>query len=341
VSGALSSIFSGAPVPPQPTQADTSVSNPLWLQQYVYNLGNAATNLAGQNYTPVPFPQVAGPSGATQQSWNMATGNVGNWGPALAYATNLAKAGSTPISSTDINQYMSPYTGQVVGALQNASNWNLFNQQLPGIQAQFVSAGQGASPQEGQQYNNALYLSNQALDQATSQALQSGYQGALNTALAEQQAKQTGASQLGQIGALTSQLSALDTGQVAAAGQAQDTLAQTNINAALNNFYAQQQWPYQNLAFASNIIRGQNVPSNTQAVGTAYYPGQAFAPSPLSSFVGTTLGASSLLNGGNTQTAANSNSPNSSSNTSTSNVLSNGGAGRRGGRVAGALSRVA
>ncbi len=89
-----------------------------------------------------------------------------------------------------------------------------------------------------------------------------------------------------------------DVGQVAATGQAQDVNSQANINSALNNFYAQQQWPYQNLGFASNIIRGQNVPTNTMQVGTNYNPGQAYTASPLAAFTGTTLGATALQNGG-------------------------------------------
>lgn len=87
-------------------------------------------------------------------------------------------------------------------------------------------------------------------------------------------------------------MTAADTGQLAAAGQAQDTVNQANINAALNNFYAQQQWPYQNLGFASNIIRGLPVNTNQQTVGTTYnVPYQA---SPLSQFLGLTLGGASL-----------------------------------------------
>ena len=65
----------------------------------------------------------------------------------------------------------------------------------------------------------------------------------------------------------------------------------------MNNFQQQQQWPYQNLAFANNLIKGLQVPSNTQTVGTSYNPSQSYTASPLSSFVGTTLGASALSNG--------------------------------------------
>lgn len=297
MSGSLSSIFSSGVAPPVPTGSDTSTQNPLWYQQYLWNLANTATNLAGQTYTPFPGQQVATPSADTQQSWNMAENNVGNYMPALNMATGLTSQSAAPIGADQINQYMSPYTANVVSGLQTAANKNLFENQLPQIQSQFVGAGQAASPQQGQQYNNALYQSNQALDQATSNALQSGYSGALNTALQEQTNQRAGGAQMGTLGALTQQLGAADIGQVAASGQSQDTINQANINSALNNFYTQQNWPYQNLAYASNIIRGQNIPTNTQQVGTTYPPSSAYTASPLSNFVGTTLGASALSGG--------------------------------------------
>lgn len=410
MSGSTTSfLFNGQPTPPQPTGSDTSTSYPLWLQDYTYGLAGAAQNLASQPYTQFPGPQVASPSDATQQSWNMALGNVGNYQPALNNAATATYYGSLPtdvgninapspinfsqlnapspvnfspvgtpstinassLSGSDIQKYMNPYMDQVIGGLTSASNNNLFQNVLPSVQDRFVSAGQSRSPQEMQSTNNAVYQSQQALDQAIGGALNTGYQGALSTAqqqqaqqlqtqlqqqgvglgvaeqnqslglqnaqqqqgfqtafqqqqqqlglsTAEQQqgvglgvqqqnqtlalqqqqanraAQQAAGAQYGQIGALTQQLGAADTGQVAAAGQAQDVNSQANINAALNNFYAQQQWPYQNLTYASNIIRGQAEPSNTQQVGLQYNPGQTYSASPLSSFIGTTLGASAL-----------------------------------------------
>ena len=294
MSGTTSMLFQGTPAPPQPTGSDTSTSYPLWLQDYVYGLASSAQNLAGQQYNPYPGQQIATPSTATQQSWKTAQNNVGNYQPALNSAMGLTQAGATPIGASQINQYMSPYTSSVISGLQNASNTNLIQNQLPAIRNQFVSAGQAASPQMAQADNNALYQSNQALDQATSQALQSGYSGAVGTALQEQGAQQTGGAQMGQLGALTQQLGAADVGQLAASGQAQDTTNQANINASMNNFYAQQQWPYQNLTYASNIIRGQAVPSNTMQVGLQYPPSGSYGPSPLATGLGVATGASAL-----------------------------------------------
>lgn len=368
------SLFSGSIIPQQPTGADTSTQYPLWLQQYTYGLANSAENLASQPYTPFPGAQVATPSDATQQAWTMAQGDVGDWqpysqqaateigqaapnltgalsmiggaNPNLTQAQSLIQQGASPVTGQEINSYMSPYLGDVVGALQNASNTNFTQNQLPSISSQFVSSGQAASPQEMQADNNALYQTNQALDQSVSGALNSGYNTALSAAQQQQgvdinagnalgsQQLQAGAlqgqlgSELGSLqmqqgqyglqqgaaegalGQLVQQEGGYDVGQAAAAGQSQDTVNQANINAAMNNFYSQEQWPYQNLSYASNIIRGQDVPSNTMQVGLTPASQSSYTASPLSSFVGTTLGATALSNGatGNTNSGSGTNS---------------------------------
>jgi hypothetical protein len=269
----------------------------LWLQQYTANLANAAFGLAGQQYQPFPGPTVAAPSPLTQQSWQMAQNNVGNYNPFLQRAGALTQQAAQPLTAADINQYMNPYMGDVVKGIESNLNTNLQQNVLPGITSQFVSAGQSRSPQEMQAANQAAYLNQQAIGQQVGQALNTGYQGALSAAQNQQQMEQRAGAQLGTLGALTQQLGTGDIAQIAAAGQAQDTLSQANINAALNQFYQQQQWPYQQLGFASNIVRGLPVSQNTQYSNLTYPPGgSTYAPSPLAA-LGGSLGALSAVGG--------------------------------------------
>lgn len=291
------SLFQGQVIPPQPTGSDVSSNYPAWLQQYVYNLANAGTNLASQDFSQFPGPQIASPSASTQMAWGMAGDNIGAWRPALQNAEDRTQAAAAPLSASTINSYMNPYTNNVIGALQQASNQNLQMNTLPAIQDKFVSAGQTRSPQEMEATNRALYLNNQALDQATAGALQQGYQGALQTATQQQGIQMQAGAQMGALGQLQQQQTGYDIGQEAAAGQGIDTYNQSNLNGALNNFYAQQQWPYQNLAFASNIVRGQPVASNTQTVGLQPASSSSYTASPLSAFIGGALGGQALANG--------------------------------------------
>lgn len=288
-------LFQGNPTPPQPTGSDASTSYPLWLQQLTANIGNAATNLAGTPYTPFPGQQVPDPSANTRRAWDMAGGNVGAYQPDVSEAERLTREAGTPITGGDISRYMDPYMDEVIGGLRSQSNKNLFESVLPSIQDRFVSAGQSRSPQEGTITSQVVGQSQKALNDSIAAALGQGYQGALNTAISQQGAKQTAGAQFGQLGALNQQLGAGDIGQIAAAGQGEDTLNTARTNAEMNNFYAQQQWPYQNLGFASNIIRGLPVNTNTQTVGMSYAPGTGgYTASPLASFIGATQGGRSL-----------------------------------------------
>lgn len=270
---ALDFLFQGQAPNVTTGGADTSTSGPLWLQQQYLNLTGAAANLAQQGTPTFPGPQVAAPSAQTTQAQQLAGQNVGSWSPYLTQAGALTRAASAPITGSDISQFLNPYQDYVTGAL----NRNLQRNILPGVQDKFVSAGQSRSPQEAQLTGEAIY----GTQQAAGQALAGGYQGALNSLLQQRQQQMAGAGQLGNLGALTQAAGVTDVGQLAAAGQGQDTLAQANINAALNNFQQQQQWPYQQLGFLSNILNrvplnavGQNTQSTTGASGS---PG----PSPL------------------------------------------------------------
>lgn len=297
-------LFQGSPVPAQPTGSDTSTQFPLWQQQYAYNLANAATNLADTPYTPFPGPTVATPSGATTQAEKMAVSNAGNYQPFQQQAGALTAASAQPLTASQINQYMNPYENQVVGGIESALNTNLQQNVLPGVQNSFVSAGQSKSPQEMQATNNALYMNQQAVGQQVGSALETGYQGALSAAQAQQGREATAGAQMGTLGALQQQEGVTDVGQVAAAGQTIDANHQANINSAINQFTQQQQWPYQQVGFASNILHGLPTGSTTQSVtqpSSTYY-----SPSPLATIAGTAsaAGALGLRRGGHVRKGA-------------------------------------
>lgn len=286
-SGGIASFLQGIPAP---TTQSTSTTYPLWLTQAMQQVIGAAGNLAQQPYTQFPGPTVAQPSATTQRAWNLAGSNVGNWQPDVSQAGALTSAAAAPITSSDINTFLNPYQDYITGAL----NRNLQENVLPGVQDKFVSAGQSRSPQEAEITNRAL-RDNQI---AVGQSLAGGYQGALNSLLQQRQQQAAAGAQFGQLGALNSQLGSVDLSNLAAAGTAQDTSHQANINAALNQFYQQQQYPYQQLSFLSDIMRGlptQESGTTTQTVNA----GQTFAPSPLATYAGT-AGLSSGLGGSST-----------------------------------------
>ena len=413
--GILSFLTQGAAPVPAPTGSDTSTAFPLWLQTALYDVTGAGFNLANQPYNPFPGPMVASPSSQTQQAWNLAGQNVGNWQPFLGAAgglynnastgalnaaqmaqqgagqwqpylgtaagltagsaggaldaanlaqnnigvaqpyinsaTSLVGPGSQGLTPGAINAVINPFQNYVTQGL----DYNLTNNIMPAISDRFVSSGQVASPQMAQMTNQAI----RDTQQAAGQSMAGAYQGALNSVLGSEQQQLAGAgqygalgqlalgagtqgvnsllaaaqglgaagtqygalgqlsssltgqdisqnlapvtsmqnlgTQYGALGTLASTLGAQDVGQLGAAGAAQDTFAQQNLNAAQNQFQQQTQWPYQNLSYLQSILEGlpmQAAGSTSQTVGSTYnYPATS---SPLSSGLGTLLTAKAL-----------------------------------------------
>lgn len=257
--GPLSSwLFQGAP---PSTTSSQKTQGPLWLQQALEGAVNAATQLAGQPYQQFPGQTVASPSANTTAAWNLAPQVAGKYQPYLDSASSLISRSGAPINASDIQQFLNPYQDYITGAL----NRNLTQNLLPGIQDKFVSAGQSRSPQEAELTSRAL----QDTQNAVGQSLAGGYQGALSSLLQQRGQLGTLGAETGQLGALQAQMGAGDVNLLGSTGAQQDALSQANINSAMNQFQQQQQWPYQNLGFLSDIIRGLPLgAAGTQTSGT-------------------------------------------------------------------------
>lgn len=243
--------------------AQTQGAIPGYLNPYTQNVVGGIESALNTNLMTNTLPQIesqfvsAGQSGSPQQD----------------QAMNEAVYYNQQALGQDVAPALAQGYNTALGAAQGAANAGLgFGTQTAGTG---LSAAQNAT---GTGYSLGA----------------TGYGGALQTALSEQGAEQAGGAQLGQLGALTSQLGNQDVSTVAASGSAQDTLGQANLNAAYNNFEQQEQWPYANLAYASDIIRGLPAPSSTSGTtGTTYnYPATT---SPLQTGLGTTAIASALL----------------------------------------------
>lgn len=285
----LDFLFQGQQPIAAPTGSSTSEAFPLWLQESLYNLSGAAAQVASQPYTPFPGPTVATPSAQTQQAWDLAQSNVGGYKPLLDKSQSMTESAAAPISAGDIQTFLNPYQSYITGAL----NRNLQQNLLPGIQDKFVSAGQSRSPQEAQITGQAL----QGTQTAIGESMAGAYQGALNSLLQQREQQRAAATQMGVLGTLGSQLGAVDVSQLASAGGQRDAVQQANLNAARAEFDAQQNWPYQNIGFLSNVIRGlpiQAAGQTSQTVGTTYAAPTAGA-SPFNTAVGAATNLVSAL----------------------------------------------
>lgn len=249
---------------------------------------------------------------------------TGFTGLAALQAQNLAQYNplaaqqyyQSPLQSGDIQGYMSPYMQNVVEEQKRQAIQD-YSRQLPGIGAASVRAGARGGTREAllqseaqrnlqQQLGNiqATGLQNayqQASQQAAQDAAMRAQYGLAGTQLGEQsrqfgaglglqglQQQLAAAGQLGQLGQQQYQQQAGILGAQLGAGAQQQALRQQQLTSNYQRFADEMQYPYKQLEFFSNLLRG--IPSSAGTTNV-YTP----APSPFAQIAGLTGGIGGLF----------------------------------------------
>lgn len=295
---ALDFLFQGTP-PTQVTNTGQNTSNvPQWLQEYAQGILASGAAAASQPFPTYPGPTVAGQTPYSTQAAGEIAGLQGGFQPTLSSAINMATNASNPSGLTQAlgmvpgaagtiqsalsptAAMMNPYTENVIKKAEDTATnyWN--NTLMPSINNQFTAAGQAGSSADARALGQNAALVTQNIQDTANAALSGGYTAAQQAALAAGSglgslAQTTGglgyeggilglqgAGALGQL-AQTGQglgiqgASALDT-----AGQELQANQQQNLNAGYNQFLQQQQYPYQQIGWLSNLMSG-TIPGTT------------------------------------------------------------------------------
>ena len=290
--------------PSTPTsQSVSTTSIPDYAKPYVETLlgkGQALTDTNQNPYQQYQGQRVAGFNPLQQQAFQsiqgmqtspqlgQAAGMAGMAGLGGLYAgQNYQNQATNPYA---MQAYMSPYQ-QNVTDFQKQQAVNDYGRQLPGMQAQAVGQGAfGGSRQAIVQAEGQRNLQNQLAGiQAT------GSQNAFQNA---QQAQQFGANLgiqgLGLAGQQASNLANIGQNQYTqqmginqaqqAAGGQQQALEQQNLTNQYQSFQDQQNYPYKQLGFMSDLLRGMPLTQQSQSVYQA-------PPSTANQLMGYGLGA--------------------------------------------------
>ncbi|MFI3197187.1 MAG: hypothetical protein QX196_02580, partial [Methylococcaceae bacterium] len=227
----------------------------------------------------------------------------------------LNTAGQT--ATTNIGQYMNPYTQNVTDQIASLGARNLSENLLPQVSDQFIRAGQFGSSGMGTFGGRALRDTQEAILNQQNQALQSGYTqalGASQTDLARQaqlattagQLTQAGQQNLGTIGTQTAStaqseaarqqaaqqqvadlarmqqgLTTADAAALESVGSAQQQQQQRGLDVAYQDYQNQIQYPQTQINNMSTTLRGLP-PTAVPTTGTTSGYTTTFAPSPLS-----------------------------------------------------------
>ncbi len=259
-----------------------------------------AQGVSNTPYNPYGGELVAGIN--PQQSMGISNINqyAGFASPYMQTALGYAQDAAQPITQEQIQQYMSPYTQNVVQATQNQFN-NQNAQQQEGVNANAIRQGALGGNRVG--IARAAMANQQQLAQAPviASLMNQGYSTGLSTALAEQQARAAGAYSVGNLGVAGQNAGLTGANAQIGAGSLQQGTQQAQDLARYQQFMQQQAYPFQTAQWLAGLSTG--VGSQMGGTGTTTGP----APNPWNQIMGgaAMLGGFFLDRGGRVVNRAN------------------------------------
>jgi hypothetical protein len=273
----------GDPLPNITTTQNQVTSAPSWYTDYLSDLAKTTTaNVAGASYANAqPLQTAAFEKAATTTNtypgyFNQAMQATSNIGQTDITAKPIDPKTGQPIADgqSRIEQFMNPYTTQVVDALGSLGQRNIQQFLAPQATASAVGTGQFGSKRGAEVLGQAINTGLQNTQAAQSQALQQGYTEALRAAQADQTQKLNAASQYGTLATAGQAANLADINALATLGGQQQTI---NQNAEL--------FPLTAANLGAQALRGYNVPTTVSNTYNGPIPG-AYAASPLQQIAG-------------------------------------------------------
>jgi hypothetical protein len=262
----------------------TQSPNPQAMAAYNSLLGRAG-QVANTPYQAYGGEGVAGINAQQMMGIGNINANAGFAQPYIQQASQYANQAAQPLTASQIQQYESPYTQDVINATQNQFNTQNAQQQS---QVMGNAAAQGALGGNRAGVAQALTAGQQQQAQAPVIAgLQNqGYQIGLQTALAEQQNQGQAAYSLGNLGVAGQNAALTGANAQIGAGSLQQQTQQALDQYLYGQYQQQQAYLYQQLSWLAGIDTGvgSNMGGQSQTTGPA--------PNPFSQFLG--LGALGL-----------------------------------------------
>lgn len=276
------------------TQTSTTTSGPTPEALAGYqSLFSRAQGVADTPYNPATQQQVAGFTSPQYQAFGNVESQQGAYQPYLGQATSFATAGGSPISAGAIQNYINPWTQNVVDttmadfATQNA-------RQLSGVTGNARINGSWGGDREAVAQALTAEAQNRTQAPIIANLRSQGYTQALGAAQQDAARAQTAAGQFANLGGLAQQYGYTDINALLQSGAIQQGQQQKVLDAATANASAQAAYPFQTTQWLAGI-EGALGP----AMGTTSTGAQTGAkPNTWTQAAGLGLAALSFLNRG-------------------------------------------
>ena len=260
-------------------------------------LMQAGIDLTKEGMT-LPQQQVADMSGLQKLALDYAGQGIGSYMPFLQGAGDLYGQTTAKFDPTSYQQFMDPYTEEVIKQQYSDIN-RLGNQQQQNLADSAIQAGAFGG---GRQAIGSAEIGRNVLDQQArtgSQLRSQGFQQAMGSAMSNFQNRMgrlgSAAGGLASLGASIPSLKQQELGFLFDMGARQQAQQQAGLDTLYQNQLRQQMEPYQRLGFLSDIFQG--APSSQMQFTTGTAPGSGL--SPFQQYLGYGIGGLSALSGAN------------------------------------------
>lgn len=275
------SIFQGSALPDVNTTKTSATTAPQFFQDYLSSVAGA-----GQTALARPGDQlVAGLQPMQTEGYAAIPAAAKAYQPGLTAAGQTA-ASAAGVNEADVNQFMNPYTKNVVDEMARLSQQNVQRNLLPTLKAGFVGTGGLGSSRYASALGQGLADTQANLTGQQYGALSSGYKSAVDQAIQNAQLQNLAAKTQADIAAQEQNLGLTGAGALTKAGAEQQAFEQAKIDA-----------PLKNATNVAALLRNYNIPTTV----TENYKGPmagVYGTSPLA----TMTGLLSLIGSGTAET---------------------------------------
>ena len=272
----MADIFQGSPLPATTEITQRAQVAPEFYTNYlqdIANLGQAGVTMGG----------VAGLSPLQMQAMQMAPQAAFAGMGTLGTGADLATAAGTTAAPQLVNQYMNPYTQNVVNEMARLQDRNIRESIMPALKGAAGSMGQFGSQRQFQATGQSLRDMQADLLGKQYGALNTGYQNAITNAQADLNRMSQAGQTLGGLGQFQQAGGIKGLEALATLGSAEQKQTQAELD-----------YPMASAERFSKLLQGYQVPMGTteQRVGS-----QGYAGSPLAQITGLLAALGSFAGG--------------------------------------------
>lgn len=261
----MADLFQGEALPALTTVTQAQQTAPEFYTNYlqdIANLGQAGVQMGG----------VAGMSPLQQQALAMAPTAAFSGMGTMNTGAQLAGAAGATTAPQMVNQYMNPYTTNVVDEMARLQNRQIQESILPSLRGAAGAMGAFGSKRQFDATGNTLRDLQADLLGKQAGVLNTGYQNAMTAAQADLQRAMQSGQVLGGLGQLQSQAGTTGLGTLSTLGGAEQANAQKMLD-----------YPMAQAQAYSKLLQGYQIPTGEtkQTVGSTGY-----STSPLAQLTG-------------------------------------------------------